>query len=425
MKNKLYIKLIKVLIITTLITSCGTTHQLKNNFKKHNESSNFFKGFVLYNPATQKQIVNHNGAKFFTPASNTKIYTFYAAYRTFKDSVKSLAYYKSQDSLVIKGTADPSLLYAFESNKVLNFLKNSKDSLYMIDATIEGPAFGAGWAWGDYPYYYQPERSLFPIYGNMLTYKWDLGEIKSYPTLLKNKIKPLDSTRMRRDLRENNFYIAKNSQRTYEVPFITSNQLTADLLSDTIGKKIKLVPLKPNHHFNYIYSQRYDSLYKQMLTISDNFIAEQLMLQVGKEVSGKYSSDEGIKYAIENYLQDLPHEVRWADGSGLSRYNQFTPENTVKLLEKMYREIPREKLLDYFPVGGKSGTIKNWYANNGTPFVWAKTGTLNGVHCLSGYLITKKGTFLIFSYMNNHYSGSSSKVKKEMEVALMKIYNSY
>lgn len=416
----------KLMIISVLISSCGATHQLKNDFKKHNESSNFFKGFVLYNPATQKQIVNHNGAKYFTPASNTKIYTFYAAYRTFKDSVKSLAYYRSQDSLVIKGTADPSLLYDdFESSKILDFLKKENDSIYMVDASIEGPAFGAGWAWGDYPYYYQPERSLFPIYGNMLTYKWGLGEIKSYPSLLKNKINPLDSIPLRRQLRTNQFYIKKNSQRTYDVPFITSNKLTAALLSDTIGKIVKLIPSKTNHNFKYIYGQRYDSLYKQLLTISDNFIAEQLMLQVGKEVSGKYNSNEGIKYAIENYLQDLPHEVRWADGSGLSRYNQFTPENTVKLLEKMYREIPREKLLNYFPVGGKSGTIKNWYANNGTPFVYAKTGTLNAVHCLSGYLITKKGTFLIFSYMNNHYSGSSGKVKKQMERALMKIYNSY
>ncbi|MET2984665.1 D-alanyl-D-alanine carboxypeptidase/D-alanyl-D-alanine-endopeptidase [Aureibaculum conchae] len=426
MKNKLYVIVVKILIISFLLSSCGTTYLLKNDLKKHNESSDFFKGFVLYNPATKKQLVNHNGAKYFTPASNTKIYTFYAAYRTFKDSVKSLAYYKSQDSLVIKGTADPSLLYDdFESSKVLNFLKKAEDSVYMVDAKIDGPAFGAGWAWGDYPYYYQPEMSLFPIYGNMLTYKWDIGEIKSYPTYLKNKIKPLDSIRLRRDLRTNQFYIEKNSQRTYDVPFITSNQLTADLLSDTIGKKIKLISPKTTHNFNYIYGQRYDSLYKQLLTISDNFIAEQLMLQVGKAVSDKYSTYEGIKYAKENYLQDLPHEVRWADGSGLSRYNQFTPENTVKLLEKMYNEIPKQKLLNYFPVGGKSGTIKNWYANNGKPFVYAKTGTLNAVSSLSGYLITKKGTFLIFSYMNNHYSGPSSAVKKEMEKTLMKVYNLY
>ncbi|RPD90770.1 hypothetical protein EGM88_15580 [Aureibaculum marinum] len=425
LKNKLYVNVFKLLLVSVLMSSCGTTYQLKNDLKKHNDSSSFFKGFVLFDPVANKQIVNHNGAKYFTPASNTKLYTFYAAYRTFKDSVKSLAYYKSQDSLIIKGTADPSLLYGFESSKVLDFLKNEKDSIYLIDTKIDNPPLGDGWSWDDYPYYYQPEKSIFPIYGNILQYKWESGAVKSYPTLLKSYIKALDSIPLRREVSSNQFYIENNSKRNYTVPFIVSNKLVAELLSDTIQKNVTLIPPKPNHQFNYIYGQRYDSLYKQMLHVSDNFIAEQLMLQVAKEVSGKFDTKVGIKYAMENYMQDLPHKFKWRDGSGLSVYNKFTPENTVKLLEKMYREIPTDQLLSYFAVGGKSGTIKNWYANNGTPFVYAKTGTLNSVHCLSGYIITKKGKLLIFSYMNNHYPGSSSEVKKEMEEALLKIYNAY
>ncbi|MBJ2174602.1 D-alanyl-D-alanine carboxypeptidase [Aureibaculum sp. A20] len=425
MKNKRWGNTIKILIISILLSSCGTTYQLKSDLNKNDKSSAFFNGFVLYNPATKKQIVNHNGAKYFTPASNTKLYTFYAAFRTFKDSVKSLAYYRANDSLVIKGTADPSFLFGFDSSKVLNFLGNEKDSIYLIDAHIEDPAFGNGWSWDDYAYYYQPEKSLFPIYGNLLTYKWNLGQIKSYPTYLKKNITVLDSISLRRDLSQNNFYIEKNSKRKYEVPFMTTSKLTADLLSDTLGKPVTLIKPNTQHDFKYVYGQMYDSLYKQMLTVSDNFIAEQLMLQVGNEMVGKFNTKEAIKYAKENYLNDLPHDFKWVDGSGLSVYNKFTPENTVKLLEKMYREIPREKLLNYFPVGGQSGTIKSWYANNGIPFVYAKTGTLSAVTSLSGYIITKKGTLLIFSYMNNNYLVSSSEIKKEMETALMKIYNTY
>ena len=425
LKNKLYINAINVLIVSILISSCGTTSQLKNNFKNDNESSSFFKGFVLYDPITKKHIVNHNGAKYFTPASNTKIYTFYAAYRTFKDSVKSLAYYRTKDSLLIQGTADPSLLFGFESSKVLDFLKKEEVSIYFLDTTIEEPVLGNGWSWDDYPYYYQPEKSILPIYGNLLTYRWDVGEVRSYPSTLKKMITPVDSLKLRREFLTNQFYIQKNSQRNYTVPLMTSNTLTAALLSDTIGKKVTLIAPKKQYTFNYVYGQRYDSLYKQMLTVSDNFIAEQLMLQVGKEVTDKFSVEAGIQFAKENYFQDLPHDFIWVDGSGLSVYNKFTPENTVKLLEKMYQEIPKKKLLNYFPVGGQSGTIKNWYANNGTPYVYAKTGTLSAVHALSGYLITKKGTFLIFSYMNNNYLSASGEVKKQMEKDLMKIYNNY
>ncbi len=425
LKNKTFVNTFKALVISILLSSCGTTYQLKNDLNKHDKSSAFFNGFVLYNPATKKQIVNHNGAKYFTPASNTKLYTFYAAYRTFKDSVKSLAYYRTKDSLIIKGTADPSFLFGFDSSKVLNFLSNEKDSIYLIDTNIEDPAFGNGWSWDDYPYYYQPEKNLFPIYGNLLMYKWNLGEIKSYPTYLKKNITAMDSILLWRDLRQNNFYIKKNSKRNYEVPFLTNNELTVSLLSDTLGKPVTLIKPNTQHDFKYVYGQKYDSLYKQMLTVSDNFIAEQLMLQVGEEMVGKFNTKEAIKYAKENYLNDLPQDFKWVDGSGLSVYNKFTPENTVKLLEKMYHEIPREKLLNYFPVGGKSGTIKSWYANNGIPFVYAKTGTLSAVTSLSGYIITKKGTFLIFSYMNNNYLVSSSEIKKEMEIALIKIYNTY
>ena len=161
-----------------------------------------------------------------------------------------------------------------------------------------------------------------------------------------------------------------------------------------------------------------------MLVVSDNFIAEQLLLQVGKELSGEYNVHKAIDSVLKNHLSTLPQKPRWVDGSGLSRYNLTTPENTVHLLTKMYHEIPLENLLHYFPVGGKTGTIRSWYAND-PPFVYAKTGTLSNNHCLSGYLITKKGTVLIFSFMNNHYRVSSSEIKEQMQDHLFEIYNKY
>jgi len=188
---------------------------------------------------------------------------------------------------------------------------------------------------------------------------------------------------------------------------------------------VTLIPNKKEVNFKYIYNQNTDSIYKQMLTVSDNFIAEQLLLQVGVEVADTYSVTAAIEYSLENYLQDLPQKPRWVDGSGLSRYNLFTPESLVKLLEKMYVEIPTQKLLNYFPVGGISGTLKKLYITNDKPYIYAKIGTLSNNHCLSDYIITKKGTFLIFSYMNNHYRVSSKEVKATMEKTLLQIYNTY
>jgi len=416
---------IVLFVLLFALSSCGTSNKFKRELKAHNESSSYFNGFVLYNPKTKKEILNHNGANYFTPASNTKLFTFYTAYKTFKDSIKSLAYYKTNDSLIIKGTADPTFLYSFESTKVLDFLKNEPDDIYVLDANIDDSLYGSGWAWDDYAYSYMPEKSLFPIYGNIVKYNLSDGMLESTPHYFKTQITRLDSVLVSRQRKENLFYVQKNRQKDYEVPFITSNSLVVNLLSDKLHKNITLIPNQKELDFKYIYTQNTDSIYKKMLTVSDNFIAEQLLLQVGKEVADMYSVRAAIKYSLEHYLQDLPQQPRWVDGSGLSRYNLFTPESLVKLLEKMYLEIPTQKLLNYFPVGGASGTLEKSYKTKDKPYIYAKTGTLSNNHCLSGYIITKKGTFLIFSYMNNHYKVSSKEVKATMEKTLLQIYNTY
>ena len=417
-----------LLALLALICSCGTTHRLKKDFSNNHKNSSFFKGFVLFNPETGKQIINHNGAKYFTPASNTKLYTFYAAYKTLGDSIKALEYFEKNDTLFVKGTADPTLLYDFESTKTIDFLKNFEGNIALIDEQIDDDRFGSGWSWGDYQYYYMPEKSLFPIYGNIVTYAMQKDTISSVPTHFTTQIVVQDSIEINRQFNQNTFYLAINDTTLNYIPFKTSTKLVAELLSDTLQKPVGVIPKGENQFttttYRSLYSVPADSVYKQLLVVSDNFIAEQLMLQVGKEVTGNYNVHDAIDFVLENHLASLPQEPRWVDGSGLSRYNLFTPENTVHLLTKMYNEIPLEKLLSYFPVGGVSGTLRNWYAND-TPYVYAKSGTLSNNYSLSGYLITKKGTVLIFSYMNNHYKLTNSQIRTQMQEHLFEIYNTY
>ncbi len=415
---------IALLILFITLSSCSTAYRVKRELKQSQEKTSYFKGFVLYNPETKKEIINHNGAKYFTPASNTKLYTFYTSYKTFKDSVPSLAYYKTKDSIIIKGTADPSFLYGFDDTKVFDFLKQQKDTIYLADVSINDTPYGSGWAWDDFPYYYMPEKSLFPMYGNIVTYKHENNTIVSFPSFFKKNSTLLDSTSLNRELTKNQFYFPKGRIKKKEVPFITSNGLVGQLLTDTLQRIVKVIPNKIHYNYSIMRGIAYDSLYKRMLVVSDNLIAEQLLLQVGQKVSNSYSVANAIEYSLGHYLQDLPQKPRWVDGSGLSRYNLFSPNDMVFLLDKMYKEIPLQKLLGYFPVGGESGTLKKWYAND-KPYVFAKSGSLSNNYNLSGYLITKKGTVLIFSAMNNHYKIPTSKLKLEIEKTLKEIYNSY
>ena len=407
-----------------MLTSCSITHKINRNFKKEAKVNSSFKGFVLYNPSTKEELIKYNGQKYFTPASNTKLFTFYTAYKALQDSVTSLAYYKTKDSLIIKGTADPSFLYGTDSTKIIDFLQKETAPIYLLDEAIKETAYGSGWAWDDYQYYYMPEKNLFPIYGNIVKFSMTDSLVSSTPSYFKQHVKIVDSTSFYRELYHNNFFLQKDSKVEKEVPFITSNQLVAKLLGNQINKEIKVIPTLKKYNFKILRSIHYDDLYKKMLVESDNFIAEQLLLQVGKEVLNVYSVESAIEYALENYFQDIPQKPRWVDGSGLSRYNLFTPNDFVYLLEKMYNEIPLDTLLNYFAITSESGTLINWNENK-KPYIFAKTGSLSNNYNLSGYLITKKGTVLIFSYLNNHYQKSTSEIKNTMYKTLELIYTNY
>ena len=135
LKNKRLFNLVKALIIMLLLNSCAA-HKIEKELGKQGEKNDYFRGLVVYNTKTGKEIINYNGNKYFTPASNTKLFTFYTAYKTFRDSVTGLQYTRKRDSLIIKGTADPTFLYGFEESKTLDFLKNTGSNIYLVDENI-------------------------------------------------------------------------------------------------------------------------------------------------------------------------------------------------------------------------------------------------------------------------------------------------
>jgi D-alanyl-D-alanine carboxypeptidase/D-alanyl-D-alanine-endopeptidase (penicillin-binding protein 4) len=99
----------------------------------------------------------------------------------------------------------------------------------------------------------------------------------------------------------------------------------------------------------------------------------------------------------------------------------------VALLKKIDEKVEDEQLFDALPQGGKQGTIRRLYANKdgGEPYVYAKTGTLSNNHCLSGFVMTKSGKKLIFSFMNNNYVISTRDVQAQMDEILWFIHENY
>jgi D-alanyl-D-alanine carboxypeptidase/D-alanyl-D-alanine-endopeptidase (penicillin-binding protein 4) len=141
-------------------------------------------------------------------------------------------------------------------------------------------------------------------------------------------------------------------------------------------------------------------------------------------VSDTLKPEVAIRYARKNFLFDLPDEPVWVDGSGLSRYNLFTPRSIERLWEKIYEKVPRERLFRLLAAGGQSGTLKNWCRAD-EPFVFGKTGSLSNNNTLSGFLVTRKGTVLVFSFMNANFIAPSNQIRKMMEEILVTVRNKY
>ena len=417
---------INILVVIGLTIGCSTTKKLQSSLEKDVNRRHFFTGIVVYDLENDKTMININGSKYFIPASNTKLFTFYTAWKSLKDSVPAYEYGFSNDSLYIRGSADPGFLKDSLNEGYLEKLRSSKTSVFLVDSHIDDKAYGEGWAWDDYPYAYMPERHIFPVYGNTVLFTQVADSVVSDPSFFNSHIEKRSQYRVNRAIGRNVFYVPPSADGLdQKIPFKTSNQLVADLLSNELGKKVTLVDPKKTRHLSFREINRtvYDSLYTHMLVNSDNFIAEQLMLQVGYKVDSSYNVQRAIEYSLRHYLSDIPQLPQWVDGSGLSRYNLFTPESIIYLLKKMIIEIPPEKLFSYFPKGGESGTLKQHY--QGQPYVIAKSGTLSNNYCLSGYVLTKKGNTLLFSYMNNHYQGTSAERKKEMASLFYELYQNY
>ncbi len=383
-------------------------------------TNNFFSGLLVINPKTGDTISSYNNTKYFTPASNAKIFTLYVAQKILPKKTPILKYRIYKDTTFIHGTGDPTFLHPyFKDSTIVNFLKPHKNIVLSLN-NYSGKRYGAGWAWDDYDAYYAAEINSFPIYGNIVT----IDSNKVIPNYFKDSIF-FSKTKKKRERNKNLFYIDSTYKKTTKIPFITHKSLIKELLENRLGKEIKLTNKTPHEDYKTLYGIPTDSLYKRMMHESDNFIAEQLLLIISSTLSDTLSSFNARNYALKTLFKDIKQVPRWVDGSGLSRYNLCTPESIVDLLHKIYNETPREQLFNIFPAGGVSGTIKHNFKGKVNPYIYAKSGSLSNNYCLSGYLITKKGETLIFSFMNNHFKEPTSTIKNKMEIVLKAIRDTY
>jgi D-alanyl-D-alanine carboxypeptidase/D-alanyl-D-alanine-endopeptidase (penicillin-binding protein 4) len=407
-------------------------------------------GISVYDPLENKYLFNYQADKYFVPASNTKIVTCYAGMKYLGDSLTGIHYIENDTALLVIPAGDPTLLHPdFLRQPVIDFLKAARKKIYITDQHWQSDALGAGWSWGDYNASYMPERSPLPVYGNTLRWIQENSEqqgtgsefeptpfIYSIPEIDWKVRFNTDTARrgfyVRRHRDENTFVITQGPEKRKEqqVPFITNSLAAAiELLADTIGKAVHIATRPADKMFSgysfpgTVYSQPTDSMLKILMHRSDNFFAEQTLLMVSNSLLQVMNDDKVIDSLLQTDFKDLPQMPRWADGSGLSRYNLFTPQDFVTILQKMRNEFGMDRIKAIFPTGGR-GTLTGYYRQD-SGYIYAKTGTLSGVVALSGYLVTRKNRTLIFSVLVNNHNGSATAVRRAVEAFLVNIRNRY
>jgi D-alanyl-D-alanine carboxypeptidase/D-alanyl-D-alanine-endopeptidase (penicillin-binding protein 4) len=154
---------------------------------------------------------------------------------------------------------------------------------------------------------------------------------------------------------------------------------------------------------------------------SMNLYAECLCKRLGHEVTQKPGSWENGTAAVKAFVQSCgvdENEVKLDDGCGLSKKNEITANSLVRVLAHDFAGPNRNTFIASMAVPGEEGTLKNRLRDfKGN--VYAKSGYVSGVSCLSGYVNTRDNQWFAFSIlMNGVYAGDVKLIQEKIVKAI-------
>ena len=427
------LKLLFIAVATIMILSACSVRQAQKTLLNSEGVKGAHVGIAIYNDSKEQWLSKYQSDHYFTPASNVKILATYLGLQFLGDSLPGWKMAENADTLFLMPLGDPSFMHPeFKYQPVVDIIKNTNKQVVIVGNNQDQfEIFGSGWSWADYAEDYQPERSRMPIYGNVVHFYQSNKKLEAIkPFYFFKDIVDLGKAEEKnwsRSRTGNRFFTTNenNKSKYFQVPFSQEDMpmvKALELLNDTLGKKISFQKQStlPATSYKIINTVTTDSLLKIMMLRSDNFYADQIVLMASEQLFGKMDDAALLDSTKKLFFADLPQKMRWADGSGLSRYNLNTPENYIAILQQMHAKFGEARVKNIFEKGGE-GTISAYYKNfPGT--MYAKTGTLGGQVALSGFIYTPKQQKLYFSVLvANHMSPSSTQVRRAVETYLTKV----
>ena len=442
-----------IIFLSSYLLSCAATNSIKSINHKNQIASFINSSIKKYNlPMSlsinitslnnQERLYALNNEKLFTPASTVKLFTSLISMDHFKkDHTFKTSILKKNNNLYLVGGADPSLTFNELDSMAIIVSKfvNKVDTLFLDDRILDSLNYGRGWMWDE-----GSGPSCAPVGGltlnnNCVDFIIARGllhrqvEVNTIPRTDYVRLINLSRT-VENDTGQEEFKVERDwVNQTNQ--FIVSGELPINSHNDTISRNIfdptsftgfifseslqynglevkNIVRQKENHNsLDTILTHKskpISQIIKDMQYKSNNLIAETLIKSVGLTDTSSGSWNAGL-HKLKGYLSEQINfdttRFRIVDGSGLSRYNLLSTDQVVKLLVYVYNSKFRQDFIMSLPTGGEIGSSLEKRLQFSKDKLYAKTGSLSGVSCLSGYAFSPKYGPLAFSIIINGFVG--------------------
>ena len=342
-------------------------------------------GLLLVNNQGQSVVSTH-AKKSFIPASATKLVTAWLALNHWGEGYHFRTHFyldTSTKTLWVKGSGDPFLV-SEELDLISKNLKQlgiRKINSIGLDVSFFQPNLitpGAGYS--NNPY----DAISTAIAGNFNTVAIKKVAGKIYSDEPQTPLTPFAKSASKRikvrALRINTGRYSHDSER-YFAELLAAFLRKHDVI---VGDQIIWgnIPHQQTY-YSHVNSKSLGEIIRPMMKYSTNFIANQLVLMLSAEKHHRPANFIDVQRYME---ETLIHQFNWKEitlkeGAGLSRENRLSPEQLVQLLQAFR---PWKHLLPEVQSG-----------------VYAKSGTLNKVSTLAGYIVDSNQQWKAFALMMN------------------------
>lgn len=454
---KKYLLLIVILLFASEIYPQINKEQLREEIDSLLQDD-FFKSTTIaidiYDLTSKDTLYCLNDKKLMNPASNMKLLTSAAGlvflgpkhnfFTTIKYTGEIVNHTLNGDVYVI-GDFDPDLgtgdLYHFINDFQKLGIEEINGNLYADVSVKDSMSWGWGWMWDDNPSTDAPYLSALNINSNAIdvyvtgTNQGEKANVFTDPST--EYVRIINNT-LTSSLEDQEIYVTRDWQNKKNDIYVSGIMAPKDLPEeDTVKKsvniyrpdlyfltllkeklaenkisvngKIGMMRNPSNSRWLSFYNHTYDQVMTYMNKVSDNLSAEMVLYTLSESFNGTPVTAPGGLRVIDSLLAlcGVPkYEYLLADGSGVSRYGLINADIILSVLKNIYYNYPTLFNLYYnsLPIAGIDGTLRKRMQGTGAEGnIHAKTGTLRGVSCLSGYAKAKNDHMIAFSILEGGF----------------------